>query len=329
MKRAGNESRRRELFETHWGSYYWWVMLAALGIALAIQFPWDHQSDLLVDALFAGWTLAMYLLSRRHPFEARLVHALGVLPILGLYIFLPDTSIPGDYRLHLYVLLAFFPIYASTAMVGVPGLFFSIFLAAILGLPLIEDPPLIPIAVFFWSLSGLLGLGYYRMVEKLKQFHEDLLTQALTDPLTGLRNRRALEEDFPRLQALAQREGKNLIFTLWDVNNLKHVNDLHGHAAGDRVLRKFANVLKAAVRQSDALYRIGGDEFAGLHIGLDDPDLLLKRVREKFPWAASGWVDATHLTLDQAYRIADDLLYRDKAHKADEIPRLTFEGTAG
>jgi len=329
MKGIESGTRRRELFENHWGSYYWWVMLAALAIALAVQYPWKYESDIVIDAIFGLWTLAMYLVSLRRPFEARLIHALGVLPILAFYVSLPETIIPAEYRPGLYILLSFFPIYASTAMTGVPGLIASALLAALLGARMIEESALITIAVLFWSLSGLLGLGYYRMVEKLKRFHEDLLTQALTDPLTGLRNRRALEEDFHRLQALARREGKNLIFTLWDVNNLKHVNDLHGHAAGDRVLRKFANALKDAVRQSDALYRIGGDEFAGLHIGLDEPRTLLQRVRERFPWAASGWVDATHLSLEDAYKIADSNLYVDKSGKADELPQLTLEGHAG
>ena len=329
MKYEKASRKRRELFETHWGSYYWWVMLAALTVAVISQYPWKNRGDLITDAVFALWTGLMYLLSRRWPFESRLVHALGVLPILAFYLIQTDTKIPYDYHAELFILLSFFPIYATTAMVGLWGFVISAFFAVVLGVTLINEPPYLPIAALFWALSGLLGYGYFRMVEKLKGFHEHLLTQALTDPLTGLRNRRALEEDFPRLQALARREGKNLIFTLWDVNNLKHVNDLHGHAAGDRVLRKFANALKDAVRQSDALYRIGGDEFAGLHIGLDEPRTLLQRVRERFPWAASGWVDATHLSLEDAYKIADSNLYVDKSGKADELPQLTLEGHAG
>jgi len=318
-------SKRRELFESHWGTFYWWVIAAAFGVALVIQYPWEHKGDLFVDLTFGTWTFAMYLLSRRFPFESRLIHALGVLPIIGFYVTLPDISIPPEYRLQFYVLLSFFPVYAAAAMVGVWGFALALLLATVSGLSVLEDPPLVSIAIFFWLLSGFLGLGYHRMVEKLKKFHRELLTQALTDPLTGLRNRRALEEDFPRLQALAQREGKPLIFTLWDVNNLKRVNDLHGHAAGDRVLKRFAQALKDAVRQSDALYRIGGDEFAGLHIALEDPPALFERVHESFPWTSYGWVDATHLTLDDAYRLADRKLYHSKAQKEDKVPELTTE----
>jgi len=320
---------RRELFESHWGTYYWWVMVVTLALAILTQYPWRHRGDLYADALFALWTLALYLASRRWPFGARLVHAVGVLPILAFYTAQQDTWVPAEYHAELYLLLAFFPIYAATAMVGVWGFAATAVLAAVLGMQLLDDPALLPIAVFYWTLSGLLGLGYHRMVQKLKDFHENLLNQALTDPLTGLRNRRALEEDFPRLQALAQREEKRLIFTLWDVNDLKAINDLYGHAAGDRVLRKFAEILKSSVRQADALYRIGGDEFAGLHLGLEDPEALLARVRQHFPWASSGWVDATHLDFPAAYRTVDERMYRDKAHKPEELAKFTREEPAG
>jgi len=135
--------------------------------------------------------------------------------------------------------------------------------------------------------------------------------------------------DVRGLEALARREGKRLVFTLWDVNNLKAINDLYGHAAGDRVLKKFAKILREALRQSDALYRIGGDEFAGLHVGLEDPEAMLARVREQFPWASSGWVDATELDFQAAYRRVDERMYRDKAQKPEELARFTREDPAG
>ena len=328
---AGRSSKDliREPFERHWGAYYWWVMAAALAIALVTQYPWKHRGDLYTDALFLGWTLVLFAASRRWPFWSRLVHALGVLPILAFYTAQTNTAIPPEYHAELFVLFAFFPIYTATAMVGAPGFAAAALLAAVIGFPLIEEPPLVPVAFFFWSLAGLLGLGYYRMAAQLREFHRALLDQALADPLTGLRNRRALEEDFTRLQALAKREKKRLIFTLWDVNDLKKVNDKYGHAAGDRVLKKFARILREALRQSDALYRIGGDEFAGLHVGLEDPEAILARVREQFPWASSGWVDATDLDFQIAYRWVDERMYRDKAHKPEQIPKFTREEPAG
>ncbi len=320
---------RREVFENFWSAYYWWVMLGVLGLALVTQYPWRHRGDLYTDGLFALWSGAMYLAARRWPFGARLVHALGVLPILAFYTRQPDTWLPREYHDELFLLLAFFPIYAATAMVGIWGFAAAALLAGVLGLPLLNDPALLPVAIFYWTLGGLLGLGYHRMVERLRTFHENLLSQALTDPLTGLRNRRALEEDYARLQALAKREKKRLIFTLWDVNDLKTINDLYGHAAGDKVLKKFARILRETIRQADAVYRIGGDEFAGLHLGIEEPEALLERVRRQFPWASSGWVDATDLDFKTAYRMVDERMYRDKAHKPEELAKFTREEPIG
>lgn len=322
-------NRRREVFESYWSTYYWWVMLAALALALATQYPWRHRGDLAADALFALWSGAMYLAARRWPFWARLVHALGVIPILAFYTLQQDTRVPPEYHAELFLLLSLFPIYAATAMLGIWGFAVAALLAGLLGFPLFDEPALLPVAIFYWTLGGLLGLGYYRMVGRLRGFHETLLRQALTDPLTGLRNRRALEEDYAQMQALAKREKKRLVLTLWDVNDLKTINDRYGHAAGDKVLKKFARILKESIRQSDAVYRIGGDEFAGLHLGIEEPDALLERVRRRFPWASSGWVDATDLDFKTAYRTADERMYRDKAHKPEELAKFTREEPTG
>lgn len=309
-----------------WDRYYWYAQAAVLLLALATQYPWP-PGDLATDGLFLLWTLAGYLAARRYPFAARLVHALGVLPILAFYARRPDTAFPPELHPFAYLLLAFFPIYTATAMAGGRGFAAAALLAWALGAPFLDRAGWVALAFFSWSLTGLVALGYYRLAEQIRVHQRGLEALVLADPLTGLRNRRALEEDFAHLQALARREGKPLVLTLWDVNNLKAINDTYGHQAGDRVLKKFARVLKDTVRQSDSLYRLGGDEFAGLHIGLAAPEQLLERVRRRFPWASAGWIDAGGLSFEEAYRRADRALYRDKAHKPDDLARLTREET--
>ncbi|NJR80069.1 diguanylate cyclase [Sphingomonas corticis] len=90
---------------------------------------------------------------------------------------------------------------------------------------------------------------------------------AMTDPLTGLPNRRALDE------ALADRlsagDARPATLALFDLDRFKSVNDRHGHAVGDEVLRAFADVLRAGVRDRDLVARIGGEEFAALIDGAD------------------------------------------------------------
>jgi len=106
-----------------------------------------------------------------------------------------------------------------------------------------------------------------RLVEKLQRANVELRTQALTDTLTGLMNRRALMQELARLRALAQRSGCWLLAGAIDLDGFKQINDSHGHDAGDEFLRGVAHRLQTAVRGGDVLARMGGDEFVVIGMG--------------------------------------------------------------
>lgn len=89
-----------------------------------------------------------------------------------------------------------------------------------------------------------------------------LADEALTDPLTGLGNRRAFDQDLARELARISRSEHPVTIAVMDVEGLKKVNDTLGHPAGDQLLRRLANAIEQTVRASDRAYRIGGDEFA-------------------------------------------------------------------
>ncbi|MEN0105819.1 MAG: histidine kinase N-terminal 7TM domain-containing protein [Pseudomonas sp.] len=95
----------------------------------------------------------------------------------------------------------------------------------------------------------------------ISSLHERLQEQALRDPLTGLYNRRYLDEFFQRELARAQREKKPLALALIDLDHFKSLNDIHGHLIGDDVLVLVAQLLSDALRSTDAVFRIGGEEF--------------------------------------------------------------------
>ena len=103
--------------------------------------------------------------------------------------------------------------------------------------------------------------GVSRDVTELRQLQEDLAVLALRDPLTGLANRRLFDELLDAELARTQRSGTPLAVAYVDLDGLKHVNDTHGHDAGDVVIRESARRLLAAVRGADVVARIGGDEF--------------------------------------------------------------------
>jgi len=296
-------------------------MALALLTAIFTQLPTARRGDYLVDAIFAAWTIVTFAGARRWPKPSRLAHALGIIPILAFYAHQTDTHIPQDLHPYLYILFAFFPIYTAAAMAGLAGFAAALLLAVVSGYDLLQNTAeTAGLTVLFWGLAGLIGYGYHRLAQFLAEQYQDMQAMALSDPLTGLGNRRALEQDFPRYRELATREGERLLLTLWDINDLKKINDLYGHEYGDRKIREFASALLSVSRKSDPFYRIGGDEFAGLHIGLHHPEQLIHRVRQIAPWVSAGWVDATNLEFSEAYRKADRGMYDDKATKPETLP---------
>ncbi len=86
--------------------------------------------------------------------------------------------------------------------------------------------------------------------------------QSMTDGLTGLYNRRSLESLLEREVALAERHALPLSIVMIDLDGFKQINDAHGHAAGDHMLRAFADCVRITLRKTDLAFRYGGDEFA-------------------------------------------------------------------
>jgi diguanylate cyclase (GGDEF)-like protein len=114
------------------------------------------------------------------------------------------------------------------------------------------------------------------------ELHTIVEQQALVDPLTGLANRRSLEESLQEEVSRAQRFEGDVCFVLADLDRFKAINDRYGHPTGDRALRIFAQTLKDVVREVDSAGRWGGEEFALIlpGAGLAGGVALAERVRE-------------------------------------------------
>jgi len=109
--------------------------------------------------------------------------------------------------------------------------------------------------------------GFYSLtldITALKQAERELERLARFDPLTGLANRRHFEESLAEAIARAQRNGTPLVLLALDVDHFKQVNDTYGHAAGDLVLKAFAERIRECVYEVDLPARLGGDEFVVL-----------------------------------------------------------------
>jgi len=180
------------------------------------------------------------------------------------------------------------------------------------------------------ATSGLLRFPIIMEYEDLKK----LELNAVTDPLTGLYNRRLFGESFEKELNRSRRYGQPLGLVILDLHRFKEVNDKHGHPRGDEVLRATAATLKRALRNSDSAFRIGGDEFALLLPQTDAPqaNALSRRVGAVFaemlqPLELSVSVGMDHGVAifpqdaeqaDQLIRIADERLYQQKHANAGE-----------
>ncbi len=123
-------------------------------------------------------------------------------------------------------------------------------------------------------VEGLLAaVGVAWTMEQLKRreflSRREIELQATHDPLTGLLNRRQLDERLAQAVALRARYGHPTSLVLLDLDDFKIVNDTHGHAVGDRVLKGCADAVKASIRTTDLAFRFGGDEFMVLLPGTD------------------------------------------------------------
>ena len=115
-----------------------------------------------------------------------------------------------------------------------------------------------------------------RRLQRAERVSDRRRVESLTDPLTGLGNRRAFERD---LATVAERYGSQLVLVFADLDGLKAINDRHGHPAGDMALRLVAERLRDSLRPGDRAYRIGGDEFAALVIAPAE-DSVRRRLRD-------------------------------------------------
>ena len=132
------------------------------------------------------------------------------------------------------------------------------------------------------SPAATLGEATERFVETVAEqlalalsnlrLRESLLQQSIRDPLTGLFNRRHLEETLDLELHRATRRGEPISAVMFDVDHFKRYNDLHGHDAGDAVLRALGNLVQTHIRAGDVACRFGGEEFLLLQPGLGAED---------------------------------------------------------
>lgn len=156
-----------------------------------------------------------------------------------------------------------------------------------------------------------------------KKMEEDLRILATTDALTGAKNRRHFLQIAEEERIRAQRYGAPLSVIMMDLDHFKHVNDSHGHAGGDEVLRRFVAIAKEHLRATDILGRIGGEEFAVLLPETDGAGayVLAERIRQSIadtPVCWDGKVILVSVSQGVSCLDPDDANIHDLVSRADK-----------
>jgi diguanylate cyclase (GGDEF)-like protein/PAS domain S-box-containing protein len=164
-----------------------------------------------------------------------------------------------------------------------------------------------------------------RYQRELEEANDQLRRLAVTDELTGLKNRRAFEERLAMEFSMARRRKRELAVLLIDVDDFKLINDRWGHAAGDEVLRRLGMILRTTVRLPDLPARYGGEEFVVLlpESGEESAMGLARRVMQRVatedwenePLTVSMGMAAMNESLENGFQLvelADDALYAAK-----------------
>jgi diguanylate cyclase (GGDEF)-like protein len=144
----------------------------------------------------------------------------------------------------------------------------------------------VPLAILVMFVGGLINLAHIRLV--LGRILQRLTAQAQTDMLTGAANRRGLMRQLAEIHQRAQHGGHGYVVLMVDIDHFKSINDAHGHAQGDQVLKRVAQSLRDGLRVGDVVARWGGEEFCVLlpRIRLAEAHALAERVAVQI--AATG-----------------------------------------
>jgi diguanylate cyclase (GGDEF)-like protein len=174
---------------------------------------------------------------------------------------------------------------------------------------------------FFWSM------GFILMVSQ--RLRNDLMEVATIDVLTRIPNRRATELFLEKELSRAQRNDGEFSVFLIDIDNFKQVNDRWGHAVGDHVLARTAEIFQSMLRKQDWVGRWGGEEFLVIVPGSCNGEVLAERIRCKVEGSEYGQAgESFHITVsigvacanqtssvDEILKKADDALYQAKNTK--------------
>jgi diguanylate cyclase len=263
------------LDDDFYGRVTFWPLLAAIAVALPFGVYRLAVGDVLLGAAVLGMIAiqaAVLIHLIRGGSAVASAHMLAVSYTAGVIAVMMMMGTVGSFWVFPAVVFNFFilPIRSALALNGVA-------LLATLGLAVV-DPYSGVRAAAGLSLVCLFAYVFARQIDIQRRALHHL---AMVDPLTEIGNRRALEAELTRIVD-EQRYGIRAALIMFDMDDFKDINDLHGHAAGDEAIRRLAEAVSGRIREADRLYRYGGEEFVVVcrHIGVQGAARLAESLRQ-------------------------------------------------
>ncbi len=316
--------------------------LVMIGMALLVSsfqrfsgVPWSRRSAAIEGAVLVSLLLIVWTFTRHDNLTVRLVLVAGYLGVKTVQLFVllfrqrrqhPDLR--GAYTFNLAVLVLVRVLTFPRLLTLGSGLKSDEVLA------LTWPNLLTALSILLLSVGGTLAfwvLHEDRRKAEVAALHRQLTLFAYHDPLTSVLNRRGLWKEFGRWQHDVQAQAATLL--VMDVNRFKALNDLQGHAAGDRCLKVLGAALQEVAAAGDLAARVGGDEFALLLTGSSAQitaqlRVLTERFQERADQSAAfsvsfgcTWVKRGE-TLDAAMMRADEDMYRHKASSCEQTDQV-------
>ncbi len=238
---------------------------------------------------------------------------------------------------------------AVGAVVGEPGLFwlypclvtsffltdarYAIFLNVAAVASLMSMDSAFSSSVQMWSFATtavVVSVCAFAFAQRNEDQRERLEHLATVDPLTGVKNRRSMDEELTHAARVASRTGISYGLVLLDIDHFKKVNDEYGHSVGDEVLKELVALVQQNIRRSDQMFRFGGEEFVLLMPGVDSVGLRavihnLQEIIRRFLMHPGGPVTVSFgvalllpdESADEWFGRADAALYRAKESGRD------------
>ncbi|MDO8907394.1 MAG: GGDEF domain-containing protein [Pseudohongiella sp.] len=286
----------------HWASLGWPVTIVAiLGYPLYFIYP-------------------LYV-----PESGALGFAIILLLLLSMYVFIPNRVM----LINLIALVGILAVVSAQMLQGANWLSVAVTIMFLLWPAVLGYAAAIRIntgsrrAYVLWQQSEQANQRLEVEIARGKELEAELQRQALTDPLTGLSNRRHYEMLFKREHERCRRHGSVMTLGMIDLDHFKRINDNYGHDVGDQVLKFVAEVMQRPLRHSDILGRFGGEEFILIlpDTSLQQAEAIAERMRQALE--DDGLIQGDALikvtaTFGLTQVRADDPELQDSVRRADE-----------